>query len=523
MWSDGSWYDGCWRDGEKCGEGQYYWADGTTYQGDWSQGRMNGTGVYTTPEGSRYEGSMLDDRRHGLGRMEYSNGDWYEGLWKEGRPHGPGQYRWATGNEYDGEWADGRMQGRGTFLWASGERYDGDWSEGRESGFGLFTWANGATFQGTWVGGKKNGVGIYTPAEGGLEPEELFPAAPEVSAGALSHENSVAAAGDRPLQQVVRRATIDRVRAESGLETSTSLPKPPPATSKGGDGAADWLIVREYERDALLKEERVPRRALRKIHGVNTRERKRAARTAGEVTRAGETIYRGHRSYDLMISLQQGIRWSVGRGGMGRDSIILEDAHFREKGRQFFPHAGSHKTPPHPASDFAWKDYAPEVFRKLRKAFGIDAGDFMLSICGDRALRELTSPGKSGSVFYITQDDQYILKTVQKNECKILMDVLPRYYQHMQRFPDSLLTRFYGLYRIDTGVGAGKRVRFVVMGNIFRTDLSVHTRYDLKGSTVGRATPPFKQGPGTTLKDLDLDVSFKMEKQWRDKLLFQLR
>jgi hypothetical protein len=28
------------------------------------------------------------------------------------------------------------------------------------------------------------------------------------------------------------------------------------------------------------------------------------------------------------------------------------------------------------------------------------------------------------------------------------------------------------------------------MGNLFCTDLAVHRRYDLKGSTLGRYTPP---------------------------------
>jgi 1-phosphatidylinositol-4-phosphate 5-kinase len=35
----------------------------------------------------------------------------------------------------------------------------------------------------------------------------------------------------------------------------------------------------------------------------------------------------------------------------------------------------------------------------------------------------------------------------------------------------------------------GAKVRFVVMGNLFCTDLEIHRRYDLKGSTLGRYTP----------------------------------
>jgi hypothetical protein len=43
----------------------------------------------------------------------------------------------------------------------------------------------------------------------------------------------------------------------------------------------------------------------------------------------------------------------------------------------------------------------------------------MISICGDEALRELSSPGKSGSFFYLTNDDKYMIKTMKKAEVKV--------------------------------------------------------------------------------------------------------
>lgn len=43
----------------------------------------------------------------------------------------------------------------------------------------------------------------------------------------------------------------------------------------------------------------------------------------------------------------------------------------------------------------------------------------MLSICGNDALRELSSPGKSGSFFYLTHDDKYMIKTMKKSEVKV--------------------------------------------------------------------------------------------------------
>lgn len=49
----------------------------------------------------------------------------------------------------------------------------------------------------------------------------------------------------------------------------------------------------------------------------------------------------------------------------------------------------------------------------------MDAADYMLSICGNDALRELSSPGKSGSFFYLTNDDRYMIKTMKKAEVKV--------------------------------------------------------------------------------------------------------
>lgn len=108
-----------------------------------------------------------------------------------------------------------------------------------------------------------------------------------------------------------------------------------------------------------------------------------------------------------------------------------------------FPTEGTKITPPHHTAEFRWKDYCPMVFRclfdaqcfhlilkldfyharcvnrHLRKLFSVDAADYMLTICGSDALRELSSPGKSGSFFYLSQDDRFMIKTVKKSEVKV--------------------------------------------------------------------------------------------------------
>lgn len=92
--------------------------------------------------------------------------------------------------------------------------------------------------------------------------------------------------------------------------------------------------------------------------------------------------------------------------------------------------------------------YAPNVFKALRNIFKLDPADYMLSICGDKALRELPSPGKSGSVFFLSHDDKYLIKTMKKSEVKKLREILPAYYEHVKTYPETLLVKFFGLHRI---------------------------------------------------------------------------
>ena len=99
-----------------------------------------------------------------------------------------------------------------------------------------------------------------------------------------------------------------------------------------------------------------------------------------------------------MLQLRVGIRWSVSSMQEFSD-VALQTRSFDVSLKQQFPRGGSAKTPPHFARTFKWKEYRPEVFRHLRARWRVDPAQFMLSLCGDQALRELSSPGKSGSVF----------------------------------------------------------------------------------------------------------------------------
>ena len=59
---------------------------------------------------------------------------------------------------------------------------------------------------------------------------------------------------------------------------------------------------------------------------------------------------------------------------------------------------------------------------------------------------ELTAAGASGSIFFVTRDDNFICKTVQHKEAEFLQTLLPAYYMNLKQNPRTLLPKFFGLY-----------------------------------------------------------------------------
>lgn len=68
--------------------------------------------------------------------------------------------------------------------------------------------------------------------------------------------------------------------------------------------------------------------------------------------------------------------------------------------------------------------------------------------------------------------------------------------------------------------GRQLQIRFVVMGNVFNSEVSIHQKYDLKGSTHGRFTKD--KSKASIWKDCDLDVELQLMDDWKDRLDRQL-
>ncbi|GJN07846.1 hypothetical protein PR202_ga25714 [Eleusine coracana subsp. coracana] len=458
LWADGCMYEGEWRRGKATGRGRFSWPSGATYEGEFLDGFTHGAGTYVGPAGDTYRGAWARNLEHGAGEKRYANGDRYDGEWRAGLPDGCGRYAWRDGAEYAGGWRAGLIHGRGALVWANGNRYDGGWEAGRPRGQGTFRWADGGLYVGFWgreaPGGTVHQKGVYYPSPAGGSPRTRDPR--EVFARELPEcvRSGTGTEGQSALKSL--RSLKWLVRSVSGRGSSSSSR----STGSGGSLVHFWGSDGEVKCD-IGDDWR--RRSLREGKGLPppSPAPHLAKGTPLRVSRQqGLTIAKGHKNYELMLNLQLGIR-------------------------------------------------------TLRKLFKVDPADYMLSLCGDDALRELSSPGKSGSFFYLTNDDRYMIKTMKKAEVKMLLKMLPAYYKHVRAFENTLVTKFFGLHCVKAGVHQ-KKVRFVIMGNLFCSDHTIHRRFDLKGSSLGRITdkPHAEIDEYTTLKDLDLNFIFRLQKQW---------
>ncbi|XP_065175673.1 uncharacterized protein LOC135805550 [Sycon ciliatum] len=185
------------------------------------------------------------------------------------------------------------------------------------------------------------------------------------------------------------------------------------------------------------------------------------------------------------------------------------------------------------STSFDFRDYSPEVFSCVRSLRGVDPITYCKSFNiskskGNSAMMEKFTEGRSGSFFYFTHDNRYIVKTVTDSETALLDQHVRDYFFHLHSNPDSLLTRFFGLHAMRLSPEQ-KYISLMVMENIFpSTDfLKPNERYDLKGSWVARRTLKGKKRnmplSKLTLKDGDLDRKIRVGPEAKQRLMAQLR
>lgn len=159
-------------------------------------------------------------------------------------------------------------------------------------------------------------------------------------------------------------------------------------------------------------------------------------------------------------------------------------------------------------------DYSPYIFANIRMLFGITYEKYMESLSPDviskslihgqvAALEALSTEGKSGGIFFYSFDGEFMLKTIHKDEFKLLKVILEDYYYHLQSNPRSLLMKICGLHKILFKPKKDKKY-FVIMKNVFAGAPEIHEKFDLKGSTFKRTNTKKKyQQPPPNSLDFD--------------------
>lgn len=250
----------------------------------------------------------------------------------------------------------------------------------------------------------------------------------------------------------------------------------------------------------------------------------------------GTVITFGHANWELVVQMMLGIRMALGMGvatseqrashASGTSKAEATDTDNPAFNKFLIP---SHKDD---KARIVFKDYSPDIFKRIRKLFDIIEKDYALSLGPEQilselmvgalgSLSELFSEGKSGSFFYYSNDARYLIKTIPHREALSLKKVLPSYLEHIELYPQTLLPRYLGFHRIGIN---GRKVHFVVMANVFSTNRTIHERYDLKGSTFGRtAAKVLADNPGAVRKDLDLCKRFTLGEERRRAMIDQAR
>lgn len=242
----------------------------------------------------------------------------------------------------------------------------------------------------------------------------------------------------------------------------------------------------------------------------------------------GKVIDGEHELYTLSIAVMIGVRTSISRTntelnkGPTQRFVNMQDFRAAEK-YEFRPKGGGPLPPHQLAHTFKFKDYSPMVFAYLRRMHGVNEFDFLLSVCGNANFIEFISNAKSGQFFFYSSDGRYMIKTMTNTESKFLRRILPQYYKHCCENPNTMVTRFFGMYRVKL-YHLRRNVKFVIMNSVYDTDKPLQSFYDLKGSVIGRDAKPGQ----AVQKDNDLrkelpDGALALRPKQRDAVRAQLQ
>lgn len=151
-------------------------------------------------------------------------------------------------------------------------------------------------------------------------------------------------------------------------------------------------------------------------------------------------LFFGHENWNLMMNMLIGFRAGL-KKLLFKDKLIEIDYNHQVRhdiNNVTFTNSFDKK------NEFIMYEVAPYIFEDIRKIMGATAESYMKSIgpeniLGDLLLgslttmTELASTGKSGSLFFLTQDSKYYVKTISITEFNKACAMLKDYHTHCVR------------------------------------------------------------------------------------------
>ncbi|KAM9642361.1 LOW QUALITY PROTEIN: phosphatidylinositol 4-phosphate 5-kinase-like protein 1 [Trichechus inunguis] len=150
---------------------------------------------------------------------------------------------------------------------------------------------------------------------------------------------------------------------------------------------------------------------------------------------------------------------------------------------------------------------AGPAFARLRRSLGLAEEDYQAALGPGVPYLQFLSTSKSKASFFLSHDQRFFLKTQRRQEVQALLAHLPRYMQHLQRHPHSLLARLLGVHSLR--VAQGKKKYFIIMQSVFYPAGRISERYDIKGCEVSRWVEPAPEGSSVVLVLKDLNFQGK--------------
>ncbi|KAM6934766.1 1-phosphatidylinositol 3-phosphate 5-kinase isoform 3-T3 [Xenentodon cancila] len=143
------------------------------------------------------------------------------------------------------------------------------------------------------------------------------------------------------------------------------------------------------------------------------------------------------------------------------------------------------------SAKFYCRIYYAEEFHKMREEIMESSEeDFVQSL--SHCVNWQARGGKSGAVFYATEDDRFILKQMPRLEVQSFLDFAPHYFTYItgavQQKRPTALAKILGVYRIgykNSQNNTEKKLDLLVMENLFYGRKMAQV-FDLKGSLRNR-------------------------------------